>query len=60
MQCDGKAMSQKRQQKLLKRRKNKSKDAEHFKMRQFSRYEQNMLAQIQQENKEEEKVSEPS
>jgi hypothetical protein len=53
-------MSQKRQQKQLKRRKNKAKGAEHFKMRQFNRFAQNMLAQMQQENKEEEKASEPS
>jgi hypothetical protein len=53
-------MSQKRQQKLLKRRKNKAKGEAHFKMRQFNRFAQNMLAQMQQENKEEEKVSEPS
>ena len=53
-------MSQKRQQKLLKRRKNKAKGKAHFKMREFSRFAQNMLAQIQQENKEEEKASEPS
>jgi hypothetical protein len=45
-------MSQKRQQKLLKRRKNKAKDAKHFEMRQFSRFAQNLLAQMQQENKE--------
>jgi hypothetical protein len=53
-------MSQKRQQKLLKRRKNKAKGEAHFKMRQFHRFAQNMLAQMQQENKEEEKASEPS
>jgi hypothetical protein len=49
-------MSQKRQQKLLKRRKNKAKGEAHFKMRQFHRFAQGMLAQMQ----EEEKASEPS
>jgi hypothetical protein len=45
-------MSQKRNQKQLKRRKNKAKDAKHFQMRQFNRFAQNLLAQMQQENKE--------
>ena len=47
-------MSQKRHQKQLKRRKNKEKDAAHFKARQFSRFANQMLAQIQQENQKEE------
>jgi hypothetical protein len=53
-------MSQKRQQKLLKRRKNKAKGEAHFKMRQFHRFANQMLAQMQEENNEEKKTSEPS
>lgn len=52
-------MSQKRNQKQLKRRKNKAKDAKHFQMREFNRFAQNMLAQMQMENQKE-KASEPS
>jgi hypothetical protein len=44
-------MSQKRHQKQLKRRKNKQKDAAHFKAREFSRFANQILAQMQQEDK---------
>lgn len=44
-------MSQKRHQKQLKRRKNKQKDAAHFKAREFSRFANQLLAQMQQEDK---------
>ena len=44
-------MSQKRHQKQLKRRKNKQKDSAHFKAREFSRFANQILAQMQQEDK---------